>query len=564
MRKAPWLIGLTIALVVAFAAGAMAQVQLVDREELMSAIGYEPDLAMPATGPSSPSGTGQPPRVGPNVQVNAPQVGLPDGLLGRSETTVAAAGNGTHLVAGWNDADGFCGPPFGAPCPPPPVPGLSGYGYSSDGGLTWTDGGAPPVFDGAMTRGDPWLDAGGANGNTFYYANLAVNASDAASRGVIVHRGRFNGNTFEWYDAAVFDAPKNEATPGADFYDKEALVAGENGNKSVYVSVTNFQEICGNPQFGFGQIEVWRSMDGGDTWQGPAIAGPEAPDSVASCANEGTLQQSSVPAVGPKGEVYVVWQYGPTFDAVGNTSTDADIVVARSLDGGATFEPFVKVADINSMRQNPPVAYNRSRINDHPRIDVALAGPNRGRVYVTFYSAVSPVSAPNPTVQSLVSSQVYLSYSDDQGMTWSTPTPVAPAVPATGVKRFWPVVTVESNGNVDVVYYESLEQQATPDPSDIECNISIGGGLFRTGVNSSLIDTYWVQSKDGGMTFGAPVRVSTATSNWCTTVSNIRPNLGDYIGSAGGANRVLPVWADGRNGVPDTFFANVQAAGRGR
>jgi hypothetical protein len=49
--------------------------------------------------------------------------------------------------------------------------------------------------------------------------------------------------------------------------------------------------------------------------------------------------------------------------------------------------------------------------------------------------------------------------------------------------------------------------------------------------------------------------VSSATSDWCTTVSDVTPNFGDYIGSASAAGRVLSTWADGRNGVPDTFYA---------
>jgi hypothetical protein len=543
-----------------------------EHKELLSGGAYASMFGLDASalkpGPSSPTGIGRPPRVGPNTQANAPQQSFPDGLLGRSETTIAASGDGQHLVAGWNDADGFCGPPFNVACTTPAVPGLSGYSYSSDGGLTWADGGAPPVFDGIVTRGDPWLDSGGANANTFYYANLAVDETTGDSLGVSVHRGRFTGDGFAWYDVQAFDSPRNATNPGSDFYDKEALVASEDGSKAVYVTLTNFQETCNIPQWGWGTIEVWRSHDGGETWQGPAIASPDqsfvTDPNDPTCGDEGILQQSSVPAIGPGGEVYVVWQFGPTFFA-GGVSPDADIVVARSLDGGVTFDAPVKVADINSMRQNPPVAYNRSRINDHPRIDVATSGPNRGRVFVTFYSAVSAVGpAANPTVQSLVSSQVFVSYSDDQGMTWSTPVPVAPAVPDTGIKRFWPVVSVEPGGNVDVIYYESMETQATPDPADIECNISIGGGLFRTGTASSLVDTYWAQSTDGGATFSAPVKVSTATTNWCMVASNIRPNMGDYIGSASGGDRVFPTWADGRNGVPDTFFANILGAGKSR
>jgi hypothetical protein len=54
------------------------------------------------------------------------------------------------------------------------------------------------------------------------------------------------------------------------------------------------------------------------------------------------------------------------------------------------------------------------------------------------------------------------------------------------------------------------------------------------------------------------LRVTTATSNWCTAVSNVRPNFGDYIGSATGGSHVFPLWDDGRKGVPDTFCATLQ------
>ncbi len=54
--------------------------------------------------------------------------------------------------------------------------------------------------------------------------------------------------------------------------------------------------------------------------------------------------------------------------------------------------------------------------------------------------------------------------------------------------------------------------------------------------------------------FAAPVRVSSATTDWCATASDLTPNFGDYIGSASVENRVLSTWADGRNGVPDTFY----------
>jgi hypothetical protein len=120
------------------------------------------------------------------------------------------------------------------------------------------------------------------------------------------------------------------------------------------------------------------------------------------------------------------------------------------------------------------------------------------------------------------------------------------------------VVTVEPGGNVDIVYHES--QETTVNPANL-CSPNLGG-IRRAGLANSLVDTFWVQSTDGGSTFSAPTKVTTATTNWCTTVSNIRPNFGDYIGSVSGGNHLNPTWADGRNGVPDVFTAPILGAGK--
>jgi hypothetical protein len=463
--------------------------------------------------------------------------------------------------------------------------GLSGFAFSSDGGATWTDGGAPdpalgfasvdiPVF----TRGDPWLAVD--EGRTFLYANLAVNGDTGEDLGVSVHRGSFTGDSFAWHDVRIFNSPNaqnlcaNPAPPpqpaeiACDFYDKEAIATDPNNGGNAVISLTNFQgqptlgPDCGDfGQFGFGQIEVWRTTDGGNTWRGPVIAGPERPDSVATCGDSGTLQQSSVPAFGPDGHVFVTWQVGPTFSPAGAASTNAAIFVARSLDGGATFGAPVKVADINSMRQDSPVGYNRNRINDHPRIAVLTAGRDQGRVLVVFPSADAPTTSPS-TAQNLRSVNVFLSSSDDGGATWSSPRAIAGSVPSTGVKRFWPIVTVGDRGSVNVVYYESRET-AAPDGST--CRIAIGFGLFRTGPAHSFVDTKIVRSDNGGKSFGTAVRVSSVTSDWCAGTTGIRPNFGDYIGAVTVGQTTFAAWADSRetiliSGVPrhvvDVFFAS--------
>ncbi len=559
------------------------------REDRRSAAGrdLEPDqdAALAALGAAfNPSGSGETLGgstdeqivVGANIRVNTGQLNVPGARFGRSETTVASGEDGQRIVVGWNDARGFCGPPFNSPPPCTRLnpPGLSGFGFSTDGGKTFTESGAsPPNFVVAghpvFTRGDPWM-ATDRDGKAFFYANLAVDAVTGDSLGVSIHRGRFSDGTFSWFDAHTVNTPNSPR----DGYDKEAIAVDARGRHGI-VTVTNFRELCGIVQNGFGQIEVWRTADGGTTWSGPTVAGPELPDSVAHCGNAGTLQQSSVPAIGPYGEVYVAWSQGPTFNIAGVAPTQAKIVVASSFDGGLSFGPPVSVAATYSMRGTPPVGYNRDRINDHPRITVATEGQHRGRVFVSFYSAVARVTAPALTScptslglpsnalcrdQRLTSSQIYLSYSDDHGQHWSVPTPIAPAPPATGVKRWWPVVTVLQDEGVSVVYYESTEQPTLAGTCVVRV-LRVPALIYRVGPARSSVNTYVARSTDGGQSFGAPTRVSSATSDWCATVTSITPNYGDYIGSTSVEGKVLATWADGRNGVADTFFAPIFFAG---
>src|SRR5262249_53194991 len=374
-------------------------------------------------------------------------------------------------------------------------------------------------------------------------ALLDLDSTTSAGLGSSLHRGHFVGNSFAFHDVRTF----NVSHPG-DGYDKEAIAAAKDGSGDAYVSATNFIEVCGLPKFGNGQIELWRTHDGGDSWQGPTIVSPDMTfkdRTRPNCGLTGTVQQGSVPAIGPTGVVYVTWLQGPTFSGPGGSieSSQAKIQVATSHDGGVTFGAAVTVARTNvSFIHSAPAGYNVFWRMDSPRIAAGTSGRHAGRVYVAFTSESSP--APVPTLvacpaelpsgslcfaQDALSEEAFLSFSDDEGASWSTPNRIAPAVPATGVKRMWPVPTLEPGGNVDIIYYESQEVASTENPECI-VNIFYPNG-FRIGPRNSLVDTFWVQSRDGGNTFSAPVKVTTATSNWCTTVSGIGPNFGDYISS---------------------------------
>jgi hypothetical protein len=509
-------------------------------------------------------------RVGPNVRMNAPQLPLPYGELGRAAAAIAADPAGRNLVAAWETLQGYCGPPFDEPCTAPSAPGVTAFGTSTDGGRTWTDAGGPPVVDHALTAGHPWLDSGGADGRSFFLVSRASDVVKGYLVGISFYRGRFSGGAFAWSEAQRL-AP---ATPG-DYWRSPSLAAAKNGTGAVYAAVSTLRRLCGAPNRGLGQIEVLRSADEGRTWERPVVVGADdtnvTPDPKdPACGTHGMSQLGPSLAVGPRGEVYALWQFGPFVDNFGRGPLQLGHTVAsrfsRSLDGGRTFSAPRDVARSFSLIEDPPVGYSKDNFSDRGRIAVAADGPRRGRVYVTYPGVVKEAGA-DATEQVLVSSQVFLVFSDDQGASWSAPLPLGPPVPPTGVKRFWPTVAVEPGGKVDVIYLESQEREATERPGDQACVALLASGRFRAGRFSSLVDLYWVSSADGGATFSRRVRVTTETSDWCRSTwdlgSGLEGNFGNYLGIAAAGDRTFAVWTDGRSGVPDAYFAEIRSASDG-
>jgi len=94
-------------------------------------------------------GLAAPPSGGlPNVRVNDPGADThqPDQTT-QSETTIAVAG--TNVAVGYNDSQQTLQPFVVASA------NLSGYAYSTDGGASFTDGGALPLTPEFINFGDP-------------------------------------------------------------------------------------------------------------------------------------------------------------------------------------------------------------------------------------------------------------------------------------------------------------------------------------------------------------------------------------------------------------------------
>lgn len=266
---------------------------------------------------------------------------------GQSESAVAIHGN--NVVVAWNDGDGFGG---GSQSPH-----VQGYGYSTDGGATFTDGGAFPAPGGIVWTSDPVMTVNEKTGE-FWYCGL-MNPT-GATNGIGVVRGTFGGGVINW-DPPITAVSVSSFT---NFTDKQWMVVDSlTGN--LYLSYTDFFA-------GGNQLLFRRSTNNGASWS-PAI--PLHP------AGSNGRVQGSRPVVGPNGEVYVVWK------ELGVFSQDL-IQIVKSTNFGASFSaPVTAINYYDNFGTGAP-GFNRERAVSFPSIAVdRTTGPNRGRVYIAYHES---------------------------------------------------------------------------------------------------------------------------------------------------------------------------------
>ena len=276
----------------------------------------------------------------------------------QSEVSIAAIGD--HVLAAWND---------GQVLYDDTLPGFQGYGYSLDGGITWTDGGSPPAANVVSWVSDPVVVADPRNGS-FYYVGLCDPGNGTNGIGVV--RGSFSGSSFVWDTPVVVRAYDSNSS----LLDKEWL-AIDPANGNLYLSYSRF--IGSGGVYFTNQIDFERSTDGGQTWTD--LQTLSAPDDAG-------YVQGSRPAVGPDGEVYVVWW------AIGHASNSLfgrDFMrVRKSTTAGTSFATEVTADSLFSNWGSGAPGFNRGIGVTFPSIAVDRSnGPNRGRVYVAWNEGVN-------------------------------------------------------------------------------------------------------------------------------------------------------------------------------
>jgi hypothetical protein len=337
----------------------------------------------------------------------------------------------------------------------PPKPRAGSYHYVTlDGGKTWKTVSTPNSKN--LVQGDDVVAF--SNDGVAYHVHLSFDGIRVArpvraENGMIVNVSKDGGNT--WTDGTPAINHINTVIP---FEDKPGLIV-DNAPASrfkghVYLAWTRF-DVYGssNPEHR-SQIYFTSSTDQGQTFSMPF----RISDAGGDCLDSDNTVEGAVPAVGPNGEVYVVWA-GPL-----------GLVFDKSIDGGLTFGKDKVIGDI-------PGGWDfgiegLSRANGMPVTGVDLSnGPNKGTLYVNWIDARNG----DP--------DVFVMSSKNGGEAWTAPVRVNDDAMKNGKAQFFTWMAIDPvDGSVNIVFYDRRDGKGTQ--TGLTLARSVDGG--RTFVNHKI------------------------------------------------------------------------------
>jgi len=389
-----------------------------------------------------------PPGNNPELVADFLNVNISNDPLPQNEPSVKISrADPNRVIAAWRDFRTGVNPPLRR----------VGFSLSTDGGENWTVSELlPQIIPGADLSSDPVVGVD-LSGN-FYIYTISLNNSSGNGE-LWVFKSTDQGETFD----QVYQMTSTTA-----FEDKEWATADLNP-ASPFANTL----YCSWTRFDFGtEILLVRSTDEGVTWSIPV-----------SVSDESSVQ-GSFPAVGPNGDLYVVWRHS------------GQIMFDKSTDGGITFGTDIVVS-------NAPGAWF-----PHMAVDLS-GGPRNGFIYVTWNDERNG------------DDDAFVSYSSDGGATWSTPLRVNNDPIGNGKIQYWPSVAISELGEITILFYDT-----------------------RNTPSNSFIEAYIARSIDG-LSFTNELLSSEPSP---TSVPNNDVRFGDYIAIDAYGGNVVPVWTDERAG----------------
>jgi hypothetical protein len=349
---------------------------------------------------------------------------------------------------------------------------LDSYYYSEDAGKTWNVEKLKCKYG---VYGDPTL-LFDTNGRIYYFHLSNYRKTSWLDR--IVCQSSDNVQ-------AKFSSGSSPQPNGSKVQDKQ-WVALNTANNELYMTWTQFDRYNSHTPTDSSIILFSKSVYQGKSWSVPIRISKHAGD----CLDGDNTVQGAVPAVGPHGEIYVVWS-GPH-----------GLVFQCSMDGGNTWllEEQVIQKHVGGWDLKIP---GMMRANGLPILTCDVSnGPNRGTLYLNWCDQRNGDD----------NTDVWLSSSKDHGKTWSEPLKVNQD--ATKTHQFFTWSTIDQQtGNIYVVYYD------------------------RRNYTDNQTDVFLSTSLDGGLTFH-DLRISESPF-----IPNEKVFFGDYLNIAAVNGIIRPIWS---------------------
>ncbi|HEY0555903.1 MAG TPA: Ig-like domain-containing protein, partial [Thermoanaerobaculia bacterium] len=215
--------------------------------------------------------------------------------------------------------------------------------------------------------------------------------------------------------------------------------------------------------------------------------------------------------------------------------------VVKSTNGGVSFGTPVRIATgFGSFQYAIPADASRQ-----PLIYIS-GGAYRTSTKNNVYAAWNDLSGdtgctsgagPGTNAASTCKSRIFFARSTDGGATWSAPVKINNQSGLNDQFNQWLVVD-ETNGKIALMYYDTV------------------GDSTRKSVN-----VYYQSSTDDGVTWSAPFKVTTATTNETTAGADSGNQFGDYTNLDGINGTFFPSWTDRRSGASEEIWTAAIADG---
>jgi hypothetical protein len=225
-------------------------------------------------------------------------------------------------------------------------------------------------------------------------------------------------------------------------------------------------------------------------------------------------------AIGPGGQVMQVCALtesgqggGKLFvnvdpDGLGPAGFGGRVFVTQTHVGGFDF---IQPQPDRSVDAEPGLTWDRT------------GGPHNGRVYLVYSSEHLNESD---------NLDIYVRYSDDNGVTWSEGLRVNDDITANS--QFLPKIALDqTTGNLAVIWYDS------------RADLGHGGPGDTNGVPNDDAQVWGAFSTDGGASFTSNFQISSGTSNSHDSGNAI--DFGDYSGLSFFGGTAHPAWSDNSN-----------------